>query len=190
MKEILNHIWVIIEGGIVEKWWLVVIATIIFWGIYLMLQKKQWTKWKQFSAYSVMLGFFWALSLAGILTLTLLEREYNPERLNFEFELFWSYRIVLESGDPYTLSNIISNYLLFVPFGFLLPSVFAPFEKARRTVLVGFCLSVGIEIIQGVFCLGLFEFDDMIGNTLGMLIGWLLWKGAVWLRAKIVSHRL
>lgn len=36
---------------------------------------------------------------------------------------------------------------------------------------IGFLLSASIEISQLVFGIGLFEVDDMIGNTIGCLIG-------------------
>ena len=43
-------------------------------------------------------------------------------------------------------------------------------------VLIGFLLSVSIEIVQLVFRIGLFEFDDMIGNTVGSLVGAVIGK--------------
>ena len=45
-----------------------------------------------------------------------------------------------------------------------------------KVVLIGFLLSASIEIAQLVFRIGLFEFDDMIGNTLGCLIGAMVGK--------------
>ena len=45
-----------------------------------------------------------------------------------------------------------------------------------KVVLIGFLLSASIEIIQLVFKIGLFEFDDMIGNTIGCLIGAVIGK--------------
>ncbi len=40
-----------------------------------------------------------------------------------------------------------------------------------KVVLIGFLFSASIEIIQLVFRIGLFEFDDMIDNTISCLIG-------------------
>lgn len=62
------------------------------------------------------------------------------------------------------------NYILFVPLGFLLYVCFR--EKfGLRVVIAGFLLPASIEIAQLVFQIGLFEFDDMFGNTIGCLIG-------------------
>ena len=77
---------------------------------------------------------------------------------------FWSY------SHPELRMEILLNYVLFIPFGCLLHLCFG--EKfGLRVVLIGFLLSVSIEIVQLVFRIGLFEFDDMIGNTVGCLIG-------------------
>ena len=38
--------------------------------------------------------------------------------------------------------------------------------------LIGFVVSATVELIQYFNYLGLFEFDDIIHNTIGMLIGW------------------
>ena len=43
--------------------------------------------------------------------------------------------------------------------------------NTKRCVLIGFLISTLIEINQFVFSIGLFEFDDIIGNTLGCYIG-------------------
>ena len=49
-------------------------------------------------------------------------------------------------------------------------TLFVLFQKSgMKVVLIGFLLSTLIEIIQ-LFRIGLFEFDDMIGNTIGCLI--------------------
>ena len=62
------------------------------------------------------------------------------------------------------------NYVLFVPLGLLLYLCFG--EKfGLRVVLAGVLLSASIELIQLVFKIGVFEFDDMIGNTIGCLVG-------------------
>lgn len=74
--------------------------------------------------------------------------------------------------------EIILNYILFMPLGFLFYLCFGEKRSYSRVwintakvVLIGFLLSASIESIQLVFRIGLFEFDDMIGNTIGCLIG-------------------
>ena len=42
--------------------------------------------------------------------------------------------------------------------------------------MIGICLSVGIETLQFVFRKGFSEFDDVMHNTLGCLIGYGMYK--------------
>ena len=81
-----------------------------------------------------------------------------------ELAPFWSY------SHSELRMEIILNYVLFMPLGLLLYLCFG--EKfGLRVVMAGFLLSASIELIQLTFKIGVFEFDDMIGNTIGCLIG-------------------
>lgn len=69
---------------------------------------------------------------------------------------------------------VVENVLLFVPYGFLLPWVF---EKARgffKTGFWGLLTSVCVEMLQLVSGRGYFQIDDILTNTLGTLIGFLI----------------
>lgn len=64
----------------------------------------------------------------------------------------------------------------FLPFG-----MYLQYRRKERgigwTVLYGFCFSLLIETLQYVFGTGFSELDDLVLNTLGALLGALLWKG-------------
>ena len=64
------------------------------------------------------------------------------------------------------------NILLFVPFGYLLPQMRR--TDLGRTALAGLCFSLVIESSQTLFHFGVFQADDLIDNTLGTLLGFLL----------------
>ena len=102
-----------------------------------------------------------------ILMETVLGRESGVGRV--ELVPFWSY------SHPELRMEIFLNYVLFIPFGFLLYLCFGR-KYGFRVVIAGFLLSASIEIVQLVFRIGLFEFDDMIGNTVGCLIGIVIGK--------------
>lgn len=91
----------------------------------------------------------------------------------YHLELFWSYRKALE-GNSYLLYEIVLNYVLLLPVGLLLPVAY------RRgfwfTMAIGFLTSFGIECSQLFLRRGLFEFDDIIGNVFGVVIGYLVYK--------------
>lgn len=68
--------------------------------------------------------------------------------------------------------NIILNICMFVPFGVLLPSCIKSCQSWWKTYLAGFVFTVGIESVQLVARRGLFELDDIMGNTVGAMIGY------------------
>jgi len=80
---------------------------------------------------------------------------------------FHSYQLF---AQPDIRWQIYQNILLFVPFGFLIP--WATERGFVQTLLAGCLFSVGIEVIQYVFCLGFCELDDIIHNTFGTVIGY------------------
>ena len=65
------------------------------------------------------------------------------------------------------------NVLLFLPLGIFLPLLYAEFESLRRTALAAFCLSFSIELIQ-MFGLGITDINDLMTNTAGACLGYLL----------------
>ncbi len=78
---------------------------------------------------------------------------------------------------PEDLSQFCLNMILFVPIGYLLPYVFRWFRARVRVRPVVFCLllSLLVENIQLISRRGMYDFDDIISNTLGGWIGQLLY---------------
>ena len=71
--------------------------------------------------------------------------------------------------------DTIGNVALFVPFGILAYILLVRRTAAvRRTALVGFAVSLTIEVAQYTFALGYTDVDDIILNTVGALLGALL----------------
>lgn len=147
-------------------WWLWLIITTIGVGeVYkLICRKKITTRMRLLAAYVVF-----------ILMETVIGRK--PGIVSYKLVPFWSY------SHPELRMEIILNYILFMPFGFLIYLCFGEKRKhgcvwiaIARVALIGFLLSASIEIIQLVFRIGLFEFDDMIGNTIGCLVGAIVGK--------------
>ena len=99
--------------------------------------------------------------------MTLLFRETGDP--HGEFELFWSYRQFF-SPTYYYGTEILQNMWLFVPFGAILYSL----TRKKWIVVVPLLFSFAIELTQLIFGLGLFEFDDIISNSVGGLFGLLI----------------
>jgi glycopeptide antibiotics resistance protein len=77
-------------------------------------------------------------------------------------------------NPEFMMNNLLGNLLGFIPFGLLLPLVIPFFRNLFKTLLAGFLLSLGYETIQLVFDLGIFDVDDLILNTAGALIGFII----------------
>lgn len=71
------------------------------------------------------------------------------------------------------LRLFLGNIGWFVPFGFLLP-LLQKKSGLVKTMAAGFTFSLFIEIMQFIFHKGVAELDDLILNTLGAAIGYLL----------------
>lgn len=94
--------------------------------------------------------------------------------------LFASYREAWTYFQLNSWQNLLINILLFVPMGFLLPLGIRKLRAGWKTCLTGFCISLAIELVQLFACIGVFECDDLLNNTLGTLIGYgvfaVFWK--------------
>lgn len=62
-----------------------------------------------------------------------------------------------------------------MPVGFLVPAV-TGWKKMWKTVVAGISFSIFIEIIQLITSRGCFDFDDVLLNGLGTVIGFGLYS--------------
>ncbi|AFQ43981.1 VanZ family protein [Desulfosporosinus meridiei] len=70
--------------------------------------------------------------------------------------------------------NLFGNVLAFMPMGFLLPLVFTKLKSAKAIMITIFITSSVLEGIQLISKLGTADIDDVILNTLGGFLGYLL----------------
>lgn len=112
---------------------------------------------------------------------------------NAQFELFWSYKKWF-AGDTDLGYEILANMAMFIPFGFLCSAVYPANihypsficggrkertksgRKAAVVIVSAILFSLAIETLQLVLMRGLFEWDDVISNTVGVIIGLLLYS--------------
>ncbi len=89
-----------------------------------------------------------------------------------------------ELGRTAVWLNIGGNILAFVPFGCILPVLWRRLRSWWRVFVLSMEFSAVIECIQLVFRVGSFDVDDIILNTLGGFLGYLLFAVCNWLRRK------
>ena len=73
------------------------------------------------------------------------------------------------------IKNTILNIILFVPLGFLVPAIWKNYRSIKIMFLMGFALSVCIELLQ-IFTFRLTDIDDLITNTAGAVLGYYIGK--------------
>jgi glycopeptide antibiotics resistance protein len=96
------------------------------------------------------------------------------------FNLFLSYRAMLASQSYLAAKGIVLNMLLLMPIGLLLPIILQK-RFFLWPVLVGFGCSLAIELMQYYFHCGMFDVDDLLNNTLGVWIGYLIYWVVTWI---------
>lgn len=75
-----------------------------------------------------------------------------------------------------SIGMLILNFLLFVPYGFLLPCVFKNLKSnGKKVLLIGFITSFSIEFLQ-LFGGRFAEIDDILVNSLGVFVGFVIFS--------------
>ncbi|WP_142336546.1 VanZ family protein [Bacillus toyonensis] len=77
--------------------------------------------------------------------------------------------------------NVGGNVLLLIPLGFLAPIIWDTYKKIKNTILLGFTISVSIELLQLIESLfsgsaRITNIDDVICNVLGSIVGYFIYK--------------
>lgn len=120
---------------------------------------------------SVVMGLIIAY-LTLVFSFTIITR--TPTEHKYELILFWSYIEIYKGNTIFIYENIL-NVLMLMPLGVLLPVGFDQIT-CKKAVLSGFLVSLIIEVMQLLTRRGLFEFDDILHNTLGCLLGYAIYK--------------
>lgn len=107
-----------------------------------------------------------------VLLLTIITRTQKPT-ITAKMIPFWSWYEVLIHHNIMLFEENILNILMLLPLGIML-KLLTPNFKIKNSFYFGLVLSATIEVTQLIFRLGLFEWDDMIHNTLGCVLGTLI----------------
>ena len=105
-----------------------------------------------------------------------------------EIKRFWIYRHRV--GFWVAFLNLAGNVIGFLPFGFFLPILSRQLRNGALVTMLGFGLSLLVESIQLIFKVGCFDVDDLILNTLGAAIGYMLFAVCNYLRRKRYGEKI
>lgn len=116
----------------------------------------------------LLVGFLFIAYMYCVLQLTIFSREQgNYGAVDWRFLVRWNEN---DAQKAFLLANII----MFIPFGVLLPM----FGKTMSHILIvlpfALACSVSIEALQLKYQLGFCQLDDVVANSAGFLIGFLI----------------
>ena len=109
----------------------------------------------------------------------------SSEILPFKLNLLPFVHLLEYDSKKEMLLNIIGNTAMFIPTGVILPIISKKLKTFWRVVGVGALISLCIEIIQLPFFERTSDVDDLLLNTLGVAIGYLIYK----LVLKLIKRR-
>lgn len=108
------------------------------------------------------------------------EYHYNLELFK-EIKRFWNYRD--QVGFFAMFTNLFGNVVIFVPFGFFMPMA-SKYRSFFATLFYSFGLSLCVETFQLVTRVGSFDVDDLLLNTIGGVVGYIVFVIAAAIRRK------
>lgn len=137
------------------------VASILLIPFFLILNRLFFHSLKKTALYTVFAIYLAAVYLVvGLPNITYIR--FEP---NFNFIPF----VDMVSDFSGTLLNV----LLFVPLSLFTALLWQPFRSVRTNVLFCFFVSLSIELLQ-MLTFRATDVNDLITNTLGSLIGWIL----------------
>ena len=108
--------------------------------------------------------------LAVMLVITFLSREVGSSS-GLDLELFSTWGINKRNN-----AVVLENVILFIPYGLISACAFRRMKCFFCCTALGAVTSLGIESLQLVTRTGIFQIDDILTNTLGTMIGFLVYK--------------
>lgn len=167
--NLINSIIRYIYGlSIVEYAVLILFTTWAYLKIKGYISKKSEKVWKILN--SVCLILFTLLVVYRVL----LNRAPGSVVSKVEFIPFLSYIEYFRGNNPEAFITNRANILLFFPFGLLLFEFLKTKKRVIIYLIIAFAFSFALEALQYVFSLGVAQIDDIIHNTMGAFIGYLI----------------
>lgn len=135
---------------------------------------------KETKVSDILTGIMLSVYVSVILQLTLVCRGDNT-RIGIELDVFHG---LLGPDNAYhrlMWAYVVLNCMLFVPYGFIL-SMFTfvhgrkPLIQFTVVMIISLMTSLIIEMAQLITGRGFYEIQDIVVNTLGGIIGWMVFK--------------
>lgn len=168
IKMVLNEL----KQGIVQGISVAIIAGAVIAYAYAK-HKEKYNGEKPFPWRKTILIFLLAGYLA-VLGYATLSRLGGMGASGFSFHPFRAWREAWNNFSVTSWANVLLNIAMLIPFGILIPLLFQQCKKWNYMLLASLGLVLYIETTQYLTGRGIFDIDDIFGNTLGAMIGYLL----------------
>ena len=146
-----------------------VIAFAVFCAVSIFLYKKH-----KFNKLQCGAAILLSLYIVVLLYFTVVGR-YSHEEYEYQINFFTSYRWFFQYNGEQVLRQLLINFVMLMPVGFLLPVIINAKHKFLITMALSLLLTVFIETMQLITKCGSFEIDDIINNFIGAVIGMMLY---------------
>lgn len=113
------------------------------------------------------------------------EYRYNLELFK-EIKRFITYREQL--GTFMVFANLAGNILIFVPYGFFIPMATRR-HGFIKTIFLSMVLSLAVETAQLITKVGSFDVDDILLNTIGGVLGYIVFQVCNHVRRKYYAGK-
>lgn len=165
VKSIMN----ILTESIDNMWPMLTIFLVVIAVVRIAAIKNNNEKLVFYKEFSNLLFIIYILLLYELLTRAELNtvRGYNlvPFSEMFRYEI----------GSTSFYLNVVGNIVIFIPFGYLISTYIKP-KRILSILIVSVISSATVEFVQ--LCIGRsFDVDDIILNSLGAIIGFLIYIG-------------
>ncbi len=163
----IDRILVSIYDAPLERTLSIIAFFIILWVVFSALSVRK----EKFAFVFRIINFaVFFVSVFAIIAMTLLSRQKGSFQHNFI-----PFAYLENSPDLFDLKrSMMMNSILFIPFALTLPFVLSSkfsWKNALLTLAFGFLFSVCVEAVQLFLSIGKADIDDVIFNTLGVIIG-------------------
>ena len=137
----------------------------VFWGCQKIFCRHQKTDWKQ-----ILIWFCSTVYIYILLNMVLFSREPGS-RTSVNMQLFGTW------GETAKRRRfVIENIILFFPYGLLFPAAIPFLQRGIWCIITGCLCSISIEGIQYMTQRGHCQLDDIVMNTVGTCLGWIVYK--------------
>lgn len=128
--------------------------------------------------YKKLTGVLFAIYLIVLSWIILFKMQFDIAILsdmNFRSVNLIPFKESLIVNGKVDISEIILNIVAFIPFGVYVSMVFDEWGFLKKTAPV-FAVSLLYEVLQYIFAIGGSDITDLIGNTLGGVMGIVIFK--------------